>query len=76
MLLECRECRGKVSTNARSCPHCGARFFRYPRWWHWAAYAVVLAAFIYWINPIMHYSYWGAKQGVAYLVNLWASGSP
>src|SRR5947207_629198 len=24
MVIDCRECQGKVSTDARACPHCGA----------------------------------------------------
>lgn len=74
MLVSCRECGGKVSTNAAACPHCGARFFRYPRWRRWIVYAVLIAAVLYWFDPIVRYGYWGAKQAIAYGVELWASG--
>jgi hypothetical protein len=76
MLIECRECRGKVSTNARFCPHCGARHFRYPVWPRWAALVVALAAVIVFFDPIVRYGYWGFKQGVVWFVNYWGSGGP
>ncbi|MGH6983799.1 MAG: hypothetical protein ACREEI_06195 [Stellaceae bacterium] len=76
MLIECRECRGKVSTNARFCPHCGARFFNRPRWRRWIFYAVIVAVVAVWFGPIVRYGYWGAKQAIAYVVNIWASGGP
>ena len=74
MLVPCRECGGKVSTNAWACPHCGARFFRYPRWRRWLVYAVLSAALLYWFDPIVRYGYWGVKQAIAYVVEIWASG--
>ncbi|MGQ7249303.1 hypothetical protein ACUN9Y_18475 [Halomonas sp. V046] len=27
-IVECNECEGKVSTTAKSCPHCGAKEYR------------------------------------------------
>ncbi|MDE2228564.1 MAG: zinc ribbon domain-containing protein [Alphaproteobacteria bacterium] len=76
MLIECRECRNKVSTTARFCPHCGARFFAYPRWRRWIIYAALFAVLAIWFDPIVRYGYWGAKQAIAYVVNIWASGGP
>ncbi len=74
MLVPCRECGGKVSTIAWACPLCGARFFRYPRWRRWLVYAVLIAALLYWFDPIVRYGYWGVKQAIAYVVEIWASG--
>ncbi|HXM84592.1 MAG TPA: hypothetical protein VN899_02245 [Stellaceae bacterium] len=76
MLVTCRECGGKVSSNARACPHCGARFFSYPRWRRWVVYSVLVVALIYFFDPIVRYGYWGTKQAVAYVADLWASGGP
>ena len=76
MLIVCRQSRGKVSITARFCPHCGARFFRYPRWPRWIVYAALLVMLAIWFDPIVRYGYWGTKQAIAYVVNIWASGGP
>jgi hypothetical protein len=76
MIITCRECGGKVSTNARACPHCGTRFFSYPRWRRWVVYVVLIAALLYFFDPIVRYGYWGFKQAVAYVTDVWASGGP
>jgi hypothetical protein len=51
-------------------------FFRYPRWPRWIVYAVLLVVLATWLDPIVRYGYWGTKQAVAYVVNIWASGGP
>ena len=76
MLIECRECRGKVSTSARFCPHCGARHFRFPAWPRWTGVAAVILVVAIWFDPIVRYGYWGFRQLLALLANIWASGGP
>jgi len=76
MLIQCRECTGRVSTNARWCPHCGARHFRRPSWVKWLVIFVILATAYWWLPPAASFAYWGSKHVIAFAVNWWANGGP
>jgi hypothetical protein len=50
-LIQCKECGGEVSTQAKACPKCGTRVKR-TKWWLWAPLAVLALVFV-----------WGAITG-------------
>lgn len=40
-LAACKTCSHEISTEARSCPHCGAPTRRRRRWWAWVLWPML-----------------------------------
>ena len=47
-MIKCNACGNDISSDAKACPHCGAKLKKpiYKRWWFWVIIVVVLIAVI------------------------------